>query len=88
VADYFAKSGLADSMDGPPIIEQGYKRREVSVKGRYELDTFFMRHLNNILYANNSENDFKTLTAIANSTAVQGVGAVEVSLVLDLSGSM
>ena len=88
VADYFAKSGLADSMDGPPIIEQGFKRREVSVKGRYELDTFFMRHLNNILYANNSENDFKTLTAVANSTAVQGVGAVEVSLVLDLSGSM
>jgi Flp pilus assembly protein TadG len=88
VADYFAKSGMADSMDGPPKIDQGYKRREVTVKGRYDLDTFFMRHLNNIQYANNSENDLKTLTAVANSTAVQGVGAVEVSLVLDLSGSM
>ncbi|WP_394154077.1 pilus assembly protein TadG-related protein [Loktanella salsilacus] len=88
VQDYFVKSGLEDSMDGAPIVTEGYKRREVSVKGRYDLDTFFMRHLNNVLYATKSENDFKTLSAIANSTAVQGVGAVEVSLVLDLSGSM
>ncbi len=79
VRDYFAKAGMADQLAGDAIVSQGYKRREVTVSGDYELDTFFMRYLGDT---------YKTLSARTISTAMQGVGAVEVSLVLDLSGSM
>ncbi|MBU2359393.1 MAG: pilus assembly protein [Alphaproteobacteria bacterium] len=79
VRDYFAKAGMADQLAGDAIVNQGYKRREVTVAGDYELNTFFMRYLGDA---------YKTLSAQTISTAMQGVGAVEVSLVLDLSGSM
>ncbi|SHF36478.1 Flp pilus assembly protein TadG [Loktanella atrilutea] len=79
VRDYFTKAGMADQLVGDAIVTQGYKRREVSVKGDFKMDTFFMRYLGE---------EFETLDAPATSTAVQGVGAVEVSLVLDVSGSM
>lgn len=79
VRDYFTKAGMADQLVGDAVVTQSYKRREVSVKGDFKMDTFFMRYLGE---------EFETLDAPAASTAVQGVGAVEVSLVLDLSGSM
>ncbi|MFZ3581170.1 Tad domain-containing protein, partial [Loktanella sp. DJP18] len=88
VLDYFTKSGMADHLDGPPLISEGFKRREVTVKGQYDLETMFMRHINNVMFTGGDRPDWTTLSAASNSTAVQGVGAVEVSLVLDLSGSM
>ncbi len=79
VVDYFTKAGMADQLSGDPVIDQTVGRRQVSVKSAVVMDTFFLRMLDGKL---------QTLSANATSTAVQGVGAVEVSLVLDLSGSM
>ena len=87
VRDYFAKAGMSDAID-KITVDQTTKRREVAVEADFRLDTLFMRHVNNMLFEPNNDTDWKTLTAPADSTAVQGVGAVEVSLVLDLSGSM
>ena len=87
VDDYFAKTGMADSLE-KTTVDQTTKRREVTVEADFKLDTMFLRHVNNFVFTENNDYDWKTLTAPADSTAVQGVGAVEVSLVLDLSGSM
>lgn len=87
VNDYFAKSGLSDSVKSIDW-EKTTTRREVSVDADFELKTLFLRHVNNWIFEENTDQDWSTLTAPAKSTATQGVGAVEVSLVLDLSGSM
>ena len=89
VQDYFAKAGLSDSLTSvktPNFNAQLF--REVEVKADFELDTLFLRHVNNLLFVENNDRNWKTLTAPADATAVEGVSAVEVSLVLDLSGSM
>ena len=89
VADYFAKAGLSDSLTSvktPNYNAQLF--REVEVQADFNLDTLFLRHVNNLLFEENNERDWKTLSAPADATAVEGVSAVEVSLVLDLSGSM
>lgn len=77
VIDYFTKNGMADQLIGEPIVIPGYKRREVQANSRISVETFFLNLIG-----------MDTLATTATSNAVQGVGAVEVSLVLDLSGSM
>ena len=89
VNDYFDKAGLTDIT--PKITTPNYNAqlfREVEVKADFELDTLFLRHVNNLLFVENNDRNWKTLSAPADATAVEGVSAVEVSLVLDLSGSM
>lgn len=77
VTDYFEKAGMAEYMDGPPSIIPGNNSRSVSVSASVEMNTFFLRLVG-----------MDTLDAPAVSTAIEGVGEVEVSLVLDISGSM
>ncbi|SEN57215.1 Putative Flp pilus-assembly TadE/G-like [Loktanella fryxellensis] len=78
VTDYFLKAGMAPQLKST-VVNQSFQRRDVTVNSTYDMDTMFMRYLGP---------QFNTLAAPAVSSAVQGVGAVEVSLVLDLSGSM
>lgn len=78
VLDYFAKAGLEGYLDGKPIIDntdEDYRSVEVNLE--QTLDTFFLR------LAGVEEMD-----ANASAIAIEGVGNVEISLVLDVSGSM
>lgn len=77
VEDYFAKAGMSEYLDGAPIVEENINSRTVEVNAKQPLNTFFLN------YAGIDE-----LEAGANSIATQGVGNVEISLVLDISGSM
>ena len=77
VDDYFAKAGMSEYLDGPAIVSENINSRTVEVNAKQPLNTFFLN------YAGIDE-----LEATANSIATQGVGNVEISLVLDISGSM
>ncbi len=76
VADYFEKAGLASQLDRVTVT-QSDTSRSVKAKGRVDLNPFFM-HIMGI----------HELPARAVSTAEQGVDNLEISLVLDVSGSM
>ena len=76
VTDYFAKAGLSDYLNGV-TVQNSPNARIVSARARAEMPTFFM-HLMGI----------DQLTAPADSTAEQRVSEIEITLVLDVSGSM
>ena len=76
VEDYFDKAGLADQLKGVqsnPLVGS----RMVYAEGETDVDTFFM-HMMDVDY----------LTAVAAGRAVESVANIEISLVLDISGSM
>jgi Flp pilus assembly protein TadG len=77
VNDYFTKAGLAEYLDGPAIVTENINNRRVEVNVDQPMNTFFLNMVG-----------IDQLDATAQSTAVQGVGNVEISLVLDISGSM
>ncbi|MCK0097647.1 pilus assembly protein [Yoonia sp. F2084L] len=79
IVDYFDKAGFPEAIVGTPVVdkEPGTGNSEVSVNSQIDVKTFYL-HLVGI----------DTLSAPASSRAVQGVGNVEISLVLDISGSM
>ncbi len=76
VNDYFAKAGLADKLDWVDV-QSGLNFRTVTASASSPLSTFFMRAI-----------DINELNANAGSAAEQRISNVEVSLVLDISGSM
>lgn len=75
--DWFDKAECEGVLVADPKVTPGTEYREVSATGELVLNTFFLRLIG-----------MDTLKAGATSTAVEGVGEVEVSLVLDISGSM
>lgn len=79
VKDYFLKAGLKAPADADITVQQGTfnEWRSVSVKSKEAVPTWFMRMVG-----------FNSLPASASSTAEERVGQVEISLVLDVSGSM
>lgn len=77
VRDFFRTAGLEEYLDGDPIVTETINSRTVEVNVKRELDTFFIKLAG-----------IDTLSANATSVATQGVGNVEISLVLDISGSM
>ena len=77
VRDYFAKAGMASYLKGDPVIEGNANNRSVTANAEMPLNTYFLKLIG-----------MNTLTAGAASTAIEGVGNIEVSLVLDISGSM
>lgn len=77
VVDYFAKAGLSEYLDGDPIVLQNANYRSVQVNAKMDLNTYFLKLV-----------DIDQLQASGVSRAVEGVGEVEISLVLDISGSM
>lgn len=76
VEDYFAKSGLGDYLTSV-TVDEGLGYRVVSATASTEIDTQFM-HMNGV----------DTMIAPAAGTAEERIDGVEISLVLDVSGSM
>ena len=77
VIDYFEKAGFADAIIGEPDVLDLGDYTSVGVKAQFEMNTFFLKFAG-----------IKTLAAPAQATAVEGVANIEVSLVVDISGSM
>ncbi|MYM56446.1 TadE/TadG family type IV pilus assembly protein [Thalassovita mangrovi] len=76
VADYFDKAGIADYLTSV-TVDQGLGYKTVNASAKSTLDTFFLPLIG-----------IDNLTAPASGTAEERVGSVEISLVLDVSGSM
>ncbi len=76
VADYFDKAGLSQFLTSV-TVDEGLGYRIVSGTAVAEIRTHFM-HMTGV----------DTLSAMAASTAEERIGNVEISLVLDVSGSM
>lgn len=76
VQDYFAKANLADYLSSVSV-EEGLGFRTVSGNAETTFNTQFM-HMTGV----------DTLTARAASTAEERIDGVEISLILDVSGSM
>jgi len=76
VDDYFAKAGLSQ-FPVTVTVDQGFNFRRVDALLTGTVDTLFMNMLG-----------VKTLSAPAQSAAMEGIMDVEISLVLDVSGSM
>jgi len=76
VADYFDKAGMSDYLTSV-TVDEGLSYRTVSGSATADVDTKFM-HMTGV----------DTLTAPASSTAEERIDGVEISLVLDVSGSM
>jgi Flp pilus assembly protein TadG len=77
VEDYFAKAGFADALIDAPVVVDNGNSRTVTVRSELGVNTFYLRLAG-----------MDRLTAPARSSATEGVGKVEISLVLDISGSM
>ena len=79
IIDFFAKADHDGMIVGRPTVEKvpGTGSSFVSVDSRIDVNTFYLRLIG-----------IDTLTAPARAEAVQGTGNVEISLVLDISGSM
>ncbi len=76
VKDYFAKSGMSEYLS-KTVVDQGLNYRIVTVDASKDMPTQFI-----------SRFGFDTLKVPAHSQAEERVEKVEVSLVLDISGSM
>jgi Flp pilus assembly protein TadG len=76
VESYFEKAGLSEALVSTNVADTGVYR-EVSVDTVMELDTLFLHLVGLDMVESN-----------VSSTAIQGVGDVEVSLVIDISASM
>ncbi len=77
VDEYLEKAGLQGKLTEPPEVVEGFGSRKVTAKAETVVNTHFMFY-----------SGIPTLTAAAASTAEESIGAVEISLVLDISGSM
>lgn len=76
VQDYLTKSGLGDALSSASVTS-ALNARTVSGSGEVNLDTVFMRM-----------SGWDTLNAPALSVADERIANVEISLILDISGSM
>lgn len=76
VEDYFAKAGMSEYLDGVHV-SRGLNYKEVEAQVSATIPTWFM-----------NMSGIDTLDAVARSKAEERVQNIEVSLVLDISGSM
>ncbi len=77
VTDFFQTAGFGDNVVGEPFVESSNGSRSVRVDSEIDVETFYLRFVG-----------IDTLSAPAKSSAIEGQGNVEVSLILDISGSM
>jgi Flp pilus assembly protein TadG len=76
VTDYFTKAGLAQYLTGIDV-QEGLGSKRVEASAESEFNTFFLKLMG-----------IDTLTARANGAAMESIDGLEISLVLDVSGSM
>jgi Flp pilus assembly protein TadG len=77
VVDYFKKAGFDGTIVGTPDVISNSDFSSVGVVASYELDSIYLKMLG-----------IEKLAAPAAATAVEGIANIEVSLVVDISGSM
>ncbi|WP_368184601.1 pilus assembly protein TadG-related protein [Aestuariibius sp. HNIBRBA575] len=76
--DYMDKCGMSDFVQtGSPVVVEGINYRSVTADATIELPTLFMNMMG-----------ITQLDAPSTGTAIESVSEVEISLVLDISGSM
>lgn len=76
VADYFDKSGMTDYL-ASVVVDEGLNYRVVEANAEMNMDTHFMK-----LFG------IDTVSVPASGRAEERIGGVEISMVLDVSGSM
>ncbi|MCP3971518.1 MAG: hypothetical protein GY717_14615 [Rhodobacteraceae bacterium] len=85
VIDYFAKAGMSEYIDEDDIIvTEGINSRRVEATANINVPM----HHGGFWIFGDGDGEFSTLAAEATSTAEESIGNVEISLVLDVSGSM
>ncbi|WP_342068518.1 Tad domain-containing protein [Yoonia algicola] len=77
LTDFFTAEGYEDAIVGEPFVQKTANGSEIRLASEVDMDTFYLRLVG-----------MDTLTAPATASAIEGTGNVEVSLVLDISGSM
>ncbi len=77
VVDYFKKAGFDGTIIGTPDVISTADFSSVGVTARYEMDSIYLKMLG-----------IEKLSAPAAATAIEGVANIEISLVVDISGSM
>lgn len=77
VLDYFKKAGYEGMIVGEPDIIDTADFRSVGVNAKFDMNSIYLRLIG-----------METLSAPAAATAVEGVANIELSLVVDISGSM
>jgi Flp pilus assembly protein TadG len=77
VEDYFTKAGLIDYLNNVDASDEALDSRGVYADASAPVDTFFMQML-----------DIPSITAVAAGQAEESVSNIEISLVIDISGSM
>ncbi|WP_375260005.1 pilus assembly protein TadG-related protein [Citreimonas sp.] len=76
VNDYMTKAGISETL-ASVTVDRSLNHRVVSAHSETDLNTFFLRM-----------SGYDTLDVVARSTAEERISNVEISLVLDISGSM
>lgn len=76
VTDYFDKAGLSEYLTGVDV-QTGFGSKRVEATAETTINTFFLKLMG-----------VTTLTAQANGAAMESIDGLEISLVLDVSGSM
>ena len=85
VADYMAKANLADALVGNATVDEGLNYSEVSASAAVEVPMLF----SGLAAVTNPGSSYhESLTVPASATAEERVAKVEISMVLDISGSM
>ncbi len=77
VIDYIEKSNVRGELSGEPVVETGIGSRKVTAYAEVDVKTHFMHFFG-----------YPKLTAKVGSVAEESLGSIEISLVLDISGSM
>ncbi|MGJ8621425.1 MAG: pilus assembly protein TadG-related protein [Yoonia sp.] len=75
--DFFNKAGYGDSIVGAPLVEESPGNRSVRINSQVDVGTFYLRFMG-----------IDTLSAPAMSRAREGTANIEISLIVDISGSM
>lgn len=77
VIDYFRANGVEDAIIGAPIVNDEPGSRSVRVNSELDISTIYLGFVG-----------IDELSAPAASAAIEGTGNIEISMVLDISGSM
>lgn len=87
VQDYFEKAGLDGCLE-EVVVDEGIGYRKVSATTKCDIPTIFMRMFHNPLATGVDRAGIYKMSAWGVSTAEENISDIEISLVLDISGSM